>query len=210
MKKFICLSIISTLLFSCEKEKPSHQPFIVNHNITCNNLYDAGYKRIFGIDVVMVGKKVKDTTIYYQIEIPFIENEQFNYEIEEEIDEVRNIDKYEEYTNKDALTLTDSIYNLVWGSPKGQIHSINKEKGYVYWRNYNLRLKKSEVKTFRNSINKRLYKVFDVHSNTSHENELEYFKVINLIEKDTFDCYIIKDEDSGYYFSSQIKIKNEN
>jgi hypothetical protein len=205
---------MAILFFSCKKEKPSILPFLVNHHISCSDLYREGYKRIFGIDVVMIGKKTKDTEIYYEIELPVNKNPEdyifYNSEEEVLIDTIKRVNKYQKYIDQDALDLTDSIYNIVWGNPKNQIDWIKKEKGYAYWRNYNIRIKESEVKTFRNTIDKKLYKVFDVHSNTGHEHEIEYFKVINLIEKDTFDCYIIKDEQNDYYFSSQILIKNEN
>ena len=74
----------------------------------------------------MVGKRVNDTTTYYQIEIPFNENKQPSYENSEEVElnPIREVNKYQKYIDKHALTLSDSIYNLVWGNPKNQINMI--------------------------------------------------------------------------------------
>lgn len=40
-------------------------PFEVNHNTTCNDLYNSDFRRIWGVDVLLIGKKVKDSTVYF-------------------------------------------------------------------------------------------------------------------------------------------------
>ncbi|MFK8061116.1 MAG: hypothetical protein AB8B78_13630, partial [Polaribacter sp.] len=191
MKKFVCLLILSFLTFSCSKKKISNLPFEVNHNITCDDLYNIGYKRTFGVDVILIGKIMNDTIIHYQIDVPPVDYV-FDYDnIEENItdenDTITNATIYDKYLEKDALELNDSIYEFVWGSLKQQQKDICKE-GLVSWRNFMLELKETETKSFRSTIDTNKFKVLDVEKESNYP--IDEFKVVNLVTKDTFDCSI--------------------
>lgn len=117
--------------------------------------------------------------------------------------------KYKEYLEKPSLELSDSIYELVWGKMKGQqqFHCI-EDKGVPGWRNYTLKINKTEVQTFRNSIDTIKYKIINVLVDTKYNYNLDTFKVLNLKTKDTFYCSI-KEYERDYHFYSNIYLKKE-
>ena len=206
LRKFICLLSVWMLIFSCKKEKPSKLPFEVNRNITCDDLYNTGYKRTFGVDVTMIGKIINDTIIHYQITEPIIDYEihynDFEENIPTKIDTIKKVTKYDKYLEMDALELNDSIYEFVWGKIKEQQKYVCDE-GKISWRNFMLEIKKSETKNYRNTIDNTKYKVLDIE-NASNYN-IDEFEVVNLIKKDTFHCSIYK-QDNKYFFSSTMSI----
>lgn len=199
-------------LFSCEKREISMLPFEVNHSVTCNDLYYSGCRRIWGVDVLLIGKKVKDTTVYFQVSEPVYEvdwnHEYMQPELEEESDTIsKGEHKYKQYIEKPPLELSDSIYELVWGKMKDQqqFHCI-EDKGVPGWRNYTLKIKKSEAKTYRNSIDTSKYKIINVQVDTMYNYNLDTFKVLNLKTKDTFNCSI-REYQGEYHFYSNIHLK---
>ncbi len=188
------------------------QPFELNHNVTCEDLYNSGSRRIWGVDVLLIGKKESDTTVYFQVSEPSYEidwnHEYMQPELEEEPDTTPTKEsKYKKYLEKSPLELNDSIYELVWGNLKEQqkIHCI-EDKGIPGWRNYTLKIKKSEAKTYRNSIDTSKYKIINVQVDTMYNYNLDTFKVLNLKTKDTFNCSI-REYEGDYHFYSSIYLK---
>lgn len=204
--------VISILLliffFSCEKKKLSNYPFIVTKNVTCNDLYENGYKWSPGVDVILLGKKIQDTIIYYQIHQEYVYNNIDFDESDEEtlIDTIVKVNKYQKYLNQDPLILSDSIYSLVWGDIEEQQKNICKNSS-VFWRNFELKIKESEVIDFMKSLDTINYKIIKEKKNKSIYH-IRDFKVVNLIQKDTFNCYI-DDYEGIYTFSSSIRLKNK-
>jgi len=208
LRKFICLLILSLLIFSCYKNEVSYLPFEVNHNITCDDLYEDGFRRTFGVDVVLIGKKMNDTVIHYQIDYPLY-NIEFNInDLEEnilvEIDTIKKVSEYDKYLKQDALELNDSIYEFVYGSIKKQKKDICNN-GSVSWRNFILKIKQSEIKNFRNRIDTSKYKILDLQKESNYS--IEEFEVVNLVTKDRFYCSIYE-QNKNYYFSSTFTLIN--
>jgi hypothetical protein len=208
LKNLICLLIISLLFFSCEKKEIYNLPFEVNRNITCNDLYNADYKRTFGVDVTMIGKIMNDTIIHYEITEPVIDYDMDFYYSEEniptELDTIKKATKYDKYLEMDALELNDSIYEYVWGNIKEQQKYVCEE-GSIAWRNFMLELKESEIKSYRKTIDTVKYKIFNVKINPKSSYSIEKFKVVNLITKDTFNCSVYE-QNKKYFFSSTISL----
>ncbi|ARV14594.1 hypothetical protein BTO07_05255 [Polaribacter sp. SA4-12] len=195
--------VVALSLSSCEKKQISILPFEVTKDVSCGDLYDGGYKRSFGVDVILIGKKMNDTTIYYQIDIPPINPEEIifynsNENILTVIDTLDRVTKYDKYLEKDALELSDSIYELVWQDINLQKNDVCDE-GNVSWRNFILGLKKSETINYRNTIDTTKYKILDVEKESQYL--IDQFDVVNLITKDTFNCSVYK-QNKKYYFSS--------
>ncbi|MEE9409120.1 MAG: hypothetical protein V3V28_13715 [Polaribacter sp.] len=181
-------------------------------NLSCNDLYNSGYKRTFGIDVIMIGKIMNDTMIHYQIDIPARDFKELDFSSLEEntpvkIKTVKKITKYDKYLEMEALELNDSIYEFVWGSIKQQQKDVCKE-GLIGWRNLILKLNESEIKNYRKTIDTLKYKAFNYKKHSENSYVEESFNVLNLKQKDTFYCLIYKQEDQ-YLFSSTITIKND-
>ena len=146
MKKLICLLIFSFLVFSCEKKEISNLPFEVTKNISCDDLYNDSYKRTFGVDVLMIGKKMNDTIIHYELNSPIRETKTDYSLINEEIipveiDTVIEKNLHQKYIDLDPLTLSDSLYNVVWQDIKYQ-QNVVCDNTTVYWRNFILEIKK--------------------------------------------------------------------
>ena len=207
MKNILKALILLLVFYSCKKKKLSNLPFVIDKNITCDVLYDNGYKWSPGEDVILLGKKNQDTVIYYEVHQEFNEEEYFKEE-EVEIDTVKRNEKHEQYLSQDPLVLSDSIYNLVWGSIKEQQSTICKNSK-VTWRNYILKINKDLVKSFKNKIDTSNFRILYLKEfNYNVENSydvIKEFKVLNKVKKDTFDCSIYK-LDNGYYFSSKISL----
>ena len=208
MKKFICLLIISFLLFSCEKKEISNLPFEINSNISCDDLYENGYKRTFGVDVVLIGKIMNDTIIHYQVDLPSEKNDIDYNDFEENtivaVDTFRRATVYDKYLIKDALELNDSIYELVWGNIKKQKRDVCN-KGSVSWRNFMIELKKNKAKNYRNTIDTNKYRIFDLEKESQYS--IDEFKVVNLVTKDTFNGSVYE-QNKKYYFSSTFTLIN--
>lgn len=202
--------VLVTLICACDKKVISNNPFEIDKDITCNELYDNGYKWSPGVDVILLGKKTSDTLVYYQVhqELNIKEEELFE-EVEADTTSVDETEKYKVYLNQDPLVLSDSIYNLVWGDLKEQQNAFC-EKSKVVWRNCIIKLEKEKVKRFSDKIESKRYKVLNLNKfNLNQEKSyavLERFRVLNKIKRDTFDCSIYREENE-YYFSSRISIK---
>tara|TARA_R110001632_G_C11310566_1_gene414617 strand:+ start:289 stop:909 length:621 start_codon:yes stop_codon:yes gene_type:complete len=204
LKKIGLLLCSVFLIASCKKNVLSNQPFELDRNITCNDLYDDGYKRIFGVDVILIGKKTDSVEIHYQIAFPKDNlNEQVYIGINEmvEINDSREIDRYEKYREMNPLELSDSIYKLAWNDPIEQKKDICS-KGELQWRNYEVVI--SNKDKFKNKIDRLKYKILQEKFDAYYEDK---FKVVNLKTKDTFHCYI-EEREGKISFSSQIQIKN--
>lgn len=203
MKKFISLLVVALSFSSCAKKQISTLPFEVTKDVSCNDLFEEGYKRSFGVDVILIGKKMNDTTIYYQIDTPPIDYEEINFsDLEEDIitdfDTIKELTKYDKYLEMDALALSDSIYELVWQDINLQRNYVCDE-GNVSWRNFMLELEESETINYRSTIDRTKYKVLNLEKVSNYA--IDEFKVVNLITKDTFDCSVNK-QNKKYYFSS--------
>ncbi|MCH3884833.1 hypothetical protein [Tenacibaculum aquimarinum] len=207
MKKFICLLIVTLLFFSCQKKEVSTLPFEVTKNVTCNDLYEIGYKRTFGVDVVLIGKKIINTTIYYQIDLPLVKDKIDYEDFDEEtlLDTITQSEtKFDKYLKQDALTLKDSIYEFVWGDIQKQKRDVCSE-GKVSWRNFMLELKKEETENYRNTIDTNKYKILNINIDSDYY--IDKFKVVNVITKDTFNCSVYE-QNEKYYFSSTFTLIN--
>jgi hypothetical protein len=194
------------LISSCKKEKIPYHPFEINRNISCDDLYDNGFKRLFGIDVLMIGKKMNDTIIHYQVTEHF---DNFDNEIIEnqEIDiseQILKKDVYHKYIELDALELNDSIYELVWENIEEQ-SEYACDKGEIYWRNFIVKIDKSEIKNYRKTIDTSKYKIIEIDIPDTYL--IDSFEVLNLKKKDTFYCSIYE-RDKKHFFSSTISIIN--
>jgi hypothetical protein len=203
VKRFIYLLVVTLILSSCKKKQISILPFEVTKDVSCDDLYGDGYKRSFGVDVILIGKKMNKTTIYYEVDIPPRNSEEIFFsdlveDIITEIDTVVKATKYDKYLEMDALALSDSIYELVWQDINLQRNDVCDE-GNVSWRNFMLELKESETIDYRNTIDTANYKVLDVEKESQYL--IDQFKVVNLITKDTFNCSVYK-QNKKYYFSS--------
>ncbi|APG64838.1 hypothetical protein LPB136_05455 [Tenacibaculum todarodis] len=209
VKKFICLLVVTLILSSCEKKQISILPFEVTKDVSCGDLYDNGYKRSFGVDVILIGKKMNDTTIFYQIDIPTIAPEErtfYNFYKSRPtvVNPINKSTKYDKYLEMDALTLKDSIYEFVWGDIQKQQRDICSE-GKVSWRNFMLELKKEETENYRNTIDTNKYKILNINKDSDYY--IDKFKVVNLITKDTFYCSVYE-QNKKYYFSSTFTLIN--
>jgi hypothetical protein len=204
LKKISLLLCCVFLIASCKKNVSSNQPFELDRNITCNDLYDDGYKRVFGIDITMIGKKIDSVEIYYQIEFSKPKsNKQVYIGVNEmiEVNDSSEGDRYEKYREMNPLELSDSIYKLAWQEIKTQQRDICSN-GQVYWRNYEVVI--SNKDKFKNKIDRLKYKILQEKFDAYYEDK---FKVVNLKTKDTFHCYI-EEREGEISFSSQIQIKN--
>lgn len=72
MKHIIVSIFLLFFLCSCEQKDlfDYREPFKINRNLNCELLIEKGYTRIYGEDVILIGKENLDTLIYYQIEYP--------------------------------------------------------------------------------------------------------------------------------------------
>lgn len=207
-KNWIKILVFFLVFYSCKEKKISSFPFEVDKDITCDDLYKNGYKRSFGVDVILLGKKSQDTIIYYEVyqKLTF-KKEDFHEEVK--LDTVKKDKKSEEYLKQDPLVLSDSIYSLVWGNIKEQQRNICK-KSRVTWRNYIVKIGKDQIKNYKSKIDSISLKIIDSRKFDFSTNEpfkiIEEFKVVNKIKRDTFNCSIYKDN-NGYYFSSTISLK---
>lgn len=204
MKKFICLISLLIVFSSCKKEKLTYHAFEINKNINCDDLYDNQFRRVFGIDVLMIGKKIGDTIIHYEVTEHFDKSD-FGKSKQNVRNDISKIEKkvYDKYREQDALELNDSIYQLVWEDIDYQRKYVCK-KGEVYWRNFIVELNKPDIINYRNKIDTLNYKILEIENPSSYP--LDSFEVVNLKTKDTFYCSIYE-MDKKYYFSSTISIK---
>ena len=203
--------IICLCFFSCKKKDISNLPFEVTKDISCDDLYEDGYKRTFKVDVLMIGKKIGDTIIHYELNTPPVKHKIDYKEIEEnipsELDTTPEINIHQKYLDQDPLILSDSLYNIVWQDINEQKKSVC-DKSTVHWRNFILKIKKSEINNYYKTIDTLKYRIFDFKNHRKDEYGELSFKVLNLKKKDTFYCSIYNQNDQ-YYFSSTITIKNE-
>lgn len=178
MKNIITSIFFLCILFSCKQkdEFDYRKPFKVNWNLNCDLLIQKGYTRIFGNDVILIGKRTIDTLIYYQIEYPNIEVEQY-----------QNKSKLDGYSsNKKLLDLCDG--------------------GTVYWRNFELKLDSGKAFNFKNRIDKVKYQILPASYKLEESNYIkDVYRVINIIDKDTFNC-TVTNRDGEWFFQSSITI----
>ena len=186
MKNLFKHILLISILFSCsQKDKTDYRkPFKINRNIDCQLLIDKGYTRIYGEDVILIGKRTNDTLVYYQIEYPINEQDLMIYDIEDEIHPI------------DSISTTKEIENLC-------------EDGVIYWRNFELKLDSINACNYKNTIDKTKYKIIE----SSYESiEPLYFRdtyqVVNLMSKDTFDCSVIN-RDKNWFIQSSILIQKK-
>lgn len=192
---------------SCKKEKLKSSAFEVDRNIDCDELYENGFRRMFGVDILLIGRKRNDTIIYYEVSekiepIEYIPAEEV--EILEKQELVSEKDIYEKYRNQDPLELTDSIYELAWENLKDQQNDICKE-GKIYNRYFLDEIEQSELLVYHKKIDTSKYKILELRKIDNSNLKLE-FKVLNLRKKDIFQCSTYK-MDNKYYFSSTVTIR---
>ncbi len=178
MKPILFIILLIPILFSCEQKDTSdyREPFKINHNISCDLLIENGYTWILGEDVVLIGKANVDTLIYYQIEYPIIEREQ--------------------YENNSELEASLFNYNET---------SLCKN-GMVYWRNFKLELDSAKAIDYKKRIDRTKYKVLEESYEIEQSDYIrDVYQVVNLIDKDTFHCSITKN-DGIWFLQSWIEI----
>ena len=178
MKRILIFIILLPILFSCKQkdELDYRKPFKINRNLNCNLLIEKGYTRIFGEDVILIGKENFDTLIYYQIEYP-----------------IKDIEEYQNNSEKDNYSLNGKPKNLC-------------ENGTVYWRNFKLELDSIEAINYKNKIDKNKYKVIAESYEIKESDYIkDSYRVVNIIDKDTFRCSITK-SDGIWFFQSTIEI----
>ena len=206
MKKFICLLIFSFLVFSCEKKEISNLPFEVTKNISCDDLYDDGYKRIFGVDVDLIGRKYKNIEIVYN-KLHYSKFRKVNQNsVDFELDTVLSRKYYEMYKDENWLEVQDSIYYIIWGK-KEILRKLDCENSYLYGRGYDITLSEKEIRNIRMTIDVSKFKIFNIYSYNESNFRIENFKVINISRKDTFQCYTYKDKIGKYHFSTSIQYR---
>lgn len=198
--------VVVLLFFSCGKKEISTLPFEVTKNVTCNDLYDNDFRRIYGVDVDLLGKKFKNIEVIYNLDHY---NKEWNPEdkIEFKTDTILSKKYYEIYKNENWLEIPDSIYSAIWGK-KEILKEINCNNAYAFARSYDIILTESEVINIRKTIDKNRFKIFDVYKNIKSKHQIETFKVLNLIKKDTFRCFTYKDEKGKFHFSTSIQYKD--
>ena len=181
MKRIITFIFIIPILFSCEqKDKIDYrEAFKINRNLNCEMLIGKGYTRIFGEDVVLIGKKNFDTLIYYQIDYP-----------------VKEIDEYQNNTELENHSSNTKEKSLC-------------ENGTVYWRNFKVELDSVTAMDYKNRIDENKYKVLKEKYEFQKSDYIrDAYQVVNLADKDTFHCSIIK-RDAIWMFQSTIEIDAE-
>ncbi|AUC76067.1 hypothetical protein [Olleya sp. Bg11-27] len=179
MKHSITFIFLILISFSCQQKNKIdyRKPFKINRNLNCELLIEKGYARIFGEDVMLIGKKNFDTLIYYQIDYP-----------------VKEIENYQNSTELEN--------NLSNGKEKKLC-----ENGTVYWRNFKLELDSVNALDYKNKIDTSKYKVLkETSEKRKSDYFIDSYQVVNLIDKDTFHCSITK-SDGIWLFQSTIEIE---
>ncbi len=178
MKRILIFILLLPILFSCKQknELDYREPFKINRNLNCTLLIEKGYTRIFGEDVILIGKESFDTLIYYQIEYP-----------------IKDIMEYQNNSETDNYSLN------------GKSKSLCKN-GTVYWRNFKLELDSIKAIDYKNTIDKNKYKVIaESYEREESDYIKDSYRVINITDKDTFHCSITK-SDGIWFFQSTIEI----
>lgn len=211
MIKYIIILIFLVTIIGCSSEtkKINRHPFEIDKSISGIDLLDNGYRWMPGVDVILIGKKTKDTLDYYQLDFPV-----------EEIDEVEvlGIEDYEEVKiqNYDTtsveleetitpLDMPDSIYKREWISDEGQYKEMFS-KGIPTTRYYYITMTKSNLESFKRTIDPLKYKL--KRKNEISDYYIDEFSIVNLQSKDTFRCSVKALEDGRLEFMSQISLEN--
>ena len=207
MKKMFYLLFFLPLIFSCENKTISNLPFEVTKDVTCDDLYNNGYRRIFGVDVSLIGKKYDNVEIIYGLEHFRKEwNPEINNEVDFKLDTILSNKYYELYKNDNWLEVPDSIYYNIWGN-KEVLRKLDCENSYLFARNYDIILLEKEIRNIRKTIDTTKFKIFDIYYNKESNFEIENFKVINISKKDTFQCSTYKDQKNKYHFTTSIQFR---
>ncbi len=162
------------MCLSCKpKDKfDCREPFKINRNLNCDLLVKKGYTWMRGDDVILIGKRTSDTLIYYQIKYPILE--------------------IKPSQNDSELVVNSS----------DKMPSKFCENGIVSWKNFELKLDSTRVFDFKNKIDAVKYKVLPTRYALKESDYIkEAYQVINLIDKDTFNCSIA--ERNGEWFFSK-------
>ena len=178
MKHIIVSIFLLFFLCSCEQKDlfDYREPFKINRNLDCELLIEKGYIQIYGEDVILIGKENLDTLIYYQIEYPAKETIEPLYD-----------------ANVNASFSEEKPSNLC-------------ENGTVYWRNFQLTLDSTSALNYRNRIDTINYKIMPVdYEQMVPGYKKDLYRVINLIDKDTFHCSVTT-RNGVWLFQSSITI----
>ncbi|GHC65830.1 hypothetical protein [Ulvibacter litoralis] len=181
MKILIIYIFLVSILFSCNQkdEFDNREPFKINRNLNCDLLIQKGYTRIFGEDVILIGKRTSDTLIYYQIEYP-----------------IREIELSQTDSESDDYPSTEKPRDIC-------------DDGTVYWRNFELKLDSTRAFNFNSEIDKTMFKILPASYELGESNYIkDAYRVINLIDKDTFECSITK-RNGEWIFQSSITINGK-
>lgn len=208
---FILIFIFVLVGCSTDPKKIERHPFKIDHSITGFDLVSNGYRWMPGVDVILLGKKTKDTLDYYEVDFPI---EALTSNSGEPIEEFEEVEMQVQDTNTyikelkeeiDPLDMPDTMYNRIWLDNDLSIQDELKN-GIPINRYFYLTMTKDSLDQFINSIDEPKYKL-------SREIEvpkyyLDRFLVINLHSKDTFTCSVTALENGKIELLSYCSIKN--
>lgn len=205
---FVILALILFSLTSCDSnEKAIVAPFDVNHQLECEDLIEQGYRLMFGVDVILLGKRTGDTLEYYQLDDkPNTPGSTYTEFDESEADPtLNNYDStlYEILKSKDPLLLTDSEYKMIYFDLSKYKEPFCKDMLPV-WRRFELTIREEDTATYH-KVDDTFFEVFERKKPENHNYNLRTFSVINRNTKDTFNCHIYE-EYGKFFFATSIDL----
>ncbi|QCX37553.1 hypothetical protein FF125_03545 [Aureibaculum algae] len=185
----------------------NRHPFEIDKSITGFDLLNNGYRWMPGVDVILIGKKTKDTLDYYQLDFSDEEtNEEEIYPIWE--DEEVSIQKVETIVSTleesiDPLDMPDSMYNRIWRVDEKRYKEVFGN-GIPSGRYFYITMTKENLDGFIKNIDSSKYEL--KRKSEVHDYNFDEFLIVNLRLKDTFRCSVKALEDGRFEFVSQISL----
>jgi len=208
MNKCFILILLALLITNCQTEqrRVKRHPFEIDHSITSQSLIESGYRWMPGVDVILYGKKTKDTLDYYQILFPSLDEEPTDYQElnEEEISDTGlTVNKNPEETIS-PLDMPDTMYNRIWWN-----NDLNYQeelmKGYPINRYFYLYLPPDSLYQFIKEIDSSKYTM--LRESKTSKYYIDQFSIISIHTNDTFHCRIDSSDNGKLEFTSFINIK---
>lgn len=190
-----------------ESKKINRHPFEMDKSITGFDLLDNGYRWMPGVDVILIGKKTKDTLDYYQLNMPdeeIDEEEVFDIEEDEVSIQKRDTTDITSMESIDPLEMPDSMYNRIWRVDERKYRDVFGN-GIPAARYFFITMTKEKLDMFMNTIDSSKYELN--RESEIHDYDNDEFLIINLHQKDTFRCSVKALDDGKFEFLSQSSLK---
>ncbi|UTW61544.1 hypothetical protein KFE98_16220 [bacterium SCSIO 12741] len=205
------LLILLFTLMGCSTglKKIERHPFEIDHSITGYDLVSDGYRWMPGVDVVLLGKKTKDTLDYYQTEFPtentlYQDGDMTFLELEEEeIIQIPDTQVTEVKEEMAPLDMPDSMYNRIWWNNDPN-YKEGFRKGSPINRYFYLTLTKDGLDQFMDKMDSTKYRLS--RGVNVHDNYVDEFLILNLHSKDTFFCSVEALENGKFRFLSYCSV----